>query len=492
MAPRLCVALAVLLASLLALPSAADELDPHDHLAAANQASLIVLREAELIDSELAGQIACELDAISEAGIGRQRDFPNYLDTERALIAALGSEGNAVHLGRSRQDLHETVRRMAVRTELIAAFDDHLALRGAVISLAARYADAVVPAYTHGVQAQPTTFGHQLLAYADAFARDAARLKAAYATVNESPLGSAALATSAFRLDRDRLASLLGFDKPIANSFDANLIASIDHKTELAAALSTSALLIGQWVSGVHRQYQHPRPWLLLDASSTSRSSLMPQKANPRPLDRLRLAATETVSNAQRVSLAGHNLPAGMHDYRDLEALSATLGSARETWRRMLTLVTGLRLDEKRALEEVDREYGTSTALAEWLYLNEDIPLSSAYAAASSLAKQARAAGLTWSELSDDVLRSTVERAIGRPFNGSLEGLRGSLDARAMVISRRTEGGPQPSSVQALLKRARAALAADKRWLADVDRLQERATSRRARDLKPLRAGCSR
>lgn len=467
-----------------------DAGSPHDDLAEANEASLIVLHRAGLIEDGLAGAIACELHALQEAEVGRQRAFPNYLDTEQALIEALGPDGNSVHLGRSRQDLHETVRRMAVRRQLLAAFTAQHALRESVIELASRHPSSVVPAYTHGVQAQPTTFGHQLLAYADAFGRDAKRLRAAYATLNVSPLGSAALATSAFELDRDRLASLLGFDAAIANSFDANLIASIDHKTELAAALSTSALIVGQWVEGVHRQYQHTSPWLLLDTNSTSRSSLMPQKANPRPLDRLRLAASETVANAHRVALVAHNLPAGMHDYRDLAALLATLDSAVETWQRMTRIVEGLRLDEARALAEVDAEYGTSTALADWLFLNTDLPLSIAYQAASNLAKTARAAGLTWAELSDEALRGAIKRATGQVYPGSLSELRGSLDANAMIASRRTSGGPQPESVEALLRAARQSLATDRQWLESMQAGLTKAGVRRARALKPLLAGC--
>ena len=105
------------------------------------------------------------------------------------------------------------------------------------------------------MQAQPTSLAHYLLAFSAALDRDAERLMAAYGRINRSPLGAAALATSGFPVDRARLATLLGFEGLVENSYDANHVSPADIKTEFASALATSAIHIGQFVEDLHIQY---------------------------------------------------------------------------------------------------------------------------------------------------------------------------------------------------------------------------------------------
>lgn len=458
----------------------------------ANQASLLVLRSAGQVSGSQASKIACALADIAAAeGVPGAARSANYLDIEAALLSRVGDEGSALHLGRSRQDLHETVRRLGVRRHAISVLAAQLAARESFVRQAGRYVLAIVPAYTHGVQAQPTTYGHILLAFADALARDSRRLKAAIDNANLSPLGAAALTTSAFPLDRDELASWLGFTAPVANSFDATLISAIDYKAELATSLGTSALFVGQFAELVHRQYQHPVPWLVLDPSMTSVSSIMPQKANPRPLDRLRLRASETLSDGFSVSIVSHNQPPGMNDYRDVAAINRTLASALDMYRRLASVVDALRVDEERALAEVDSEYSTSTALAEWLYLNDELPLKRAYRVASMMAKTARRARQSWREMSDDSIRSIYEEYAGRKLTRPVADLRDALDARAMIRSRVGAGGPQADAVADMLRAARSAIASDRRWLEALRARVDSSDAKRERAFSKLVLGCS-
>ncbi|MCR9277292.1 MAG: lyase family protein [Pseudomonadaceae bacterium] len=457
----------------------------------ANQASLLTLRSASLVTREQASAIACALNEIAaEAARPGASRSANYLDVEASLLARLGDSGSALHLGRSRQDLHETVRRLGVRRQAMEVLRSQLAAREAFLSAAERFGQAIVPAYTHGVQAQPTTYGHILLAFSDALARDARRLKSALDNANLSPLGAAALTTSAFPIDRQQLSSWLGFAAPIANSFDATLISAIDYKAELASSLTTSALFVGQFAELVHRQYQHPVPWLVLEANMTSVSSVMPQKANPRPLDRLRLSASETLAAGFRVSIVSHNQPPGMNDYRDAGAIHQTLDSAHEMYRRLASVVGAIRVDEERALAEVNAEYSTSTALAEWLYLNDGLALKRAYRVASALAKRARAGRNSWSELTDEQIRSIYAEQAGRELVRPVAELRGALDAGAMIRSRVGSGGPQPQSVERLLGTARNQLALDGDWLSAYEQRIDDSEAKRRRAFSKLTRGC--
>src|SRR5207302_3580366 len=139
-------------------------------------------------------------------------------------VEAAGPDASRLHTGRSRQDIGATSERMAWRNALLATYESGLGPRQQLLDLAAKNIDTVMPAYTHGLQAQPISLAHYLLAFASALERDCERLSQAYPRINQSPLGSAALATSGFPLDRKRLAGLLGFNGVVENSLDANQV----------------------------------------------------------------------------------------------------------------------------------------------------------------------------------------------------------------------------------------------------------------------------
>ena len=178
---------------------------------------------------------------------------------------------------------------------------DALAIaREKLLAVAARHRETIIPAYTHGVQAQPTTYAHYLLALAAMLGRQSERMRQAYQRVNQSPLGAAALATSSFPLDRERLAALLGFQGQVENAYDANHLASVDCALDVAGALSIAAIQIGQFAQDIHAQYADPVPWFMLAAGElTGVSSIMPQKRNPAALEQLRAQASIMVGDMQ-------------------------------------------------------------------------------------------------------------------------------------------------------------------------------------------------
>ena len=202
------------------------------------------------------------------------------------------------------------------------------------------------------MQVQPTSLAHYLLAFAAGLERDAARLEEAFARLNLRRLGAAALGTSGFPPDRERLAALLGFSGVVENAYDANHVSSVDSKLELATMLATSAASVGQFMEDVHIQYHDPVPWLQLDRSLTGISSIMPQKRNPSALEAARRLSRTVIGDAQTVFLNAHNPSTGMSDYRSATQLLEMTAKAQEMYRRYADIVNGLIVNPERNLDE--------------------------------------------------------------------------------------------------------------------------------------------
>ena len=462
------------LALCLALPAAAAQAQPGTpacdafcHLVRANQASLVMLVEGGLVPEALGGDIARAVARIAaeQSAPGAERSA-DYLDFETRLIALAGPQASRIHMGRSRQDLHGTLRRMQLREALLDSLRALADARGALVDLAARHVETVVPAYTHGVQAQPTSLAHSLLAFSAAFGRDAERFEQLWARLNRSPLGAAALGTSGFALNRERLAELLGFAAPIENSLDANLVASMDSKVEFAGILALSALHVGQFVENIHTQYHDPAPWLQLDDGQTSISSIMPQKRNPRPLDRIRTAASAVLGGAHQVALYAHNTSSGMHDYRSAQPTLELAARAVRMYSRYARTVRSLKVDAERALAELNSDYSTMTEVADALLRHADVPFRTAHGYAAALARHGRAHGLRPAEIGDETLTRLYAETTGTPLPVAAALIRQAMDPRRMVADRKGLGGPQPASVRAMLAAHRRSLAATRKWLA--------------------------
>ncbi|MDT7951529.1 MAG: lyase family protein [Acetobacteraceae bacterium] len=258
-------AAAFVVLGLAATPAGAAEHDAFYWLGQFNKASLVMTVEQGIVPQRLAGPIAEAVKGVIEAGDAPGGKRPaDYLQLEPLLIARAGPDVTRMHSGRSRQDILATTRREMMRERALALADALDGVRADLLEQAERHRDAIVPAYTNGVQAQPTTFGHIMLAFDAVLARDTERVRQAWVRLDLSPLGSAALGTSSFPVDRARLAQLLGFADVADNSYDANQLAPFDTEAELAMIASLVATTAGQFAQDIHTQYAQPHPWLML------------------------------------------------------------------------------------------------------------------------------------------------------------------------------------------------------------------------------------
>ena len=181
--------LAVSGAMTMSAQAAEQKRDPFFWLSEMNKASAVMVVEQGIVPKELGAKIADAVGKVIADGDkpGAARSG-NYLIVEKDLIATGGPDITRLHSGRSRQDIGATSQRLIMRDDLLNAFDKLNAARAVLITLAAKHPDAIIPAYTWGVQAQPVTLGHYMLAYSSAFARTAERMRDAYARLNRSPL----------------------------------------------------------------------------------------------------------------------------------------------------------------------------------------------------------------------------------------------------------------------------------------------------------------
>jgi argininosuccinate lyase len=470
-------------------PAPAAPRDRFFWLSQINRASAVMIVERGIVPKPLGARIfdaISRVDAAGDApGAARSGD---YLKVEQDLMAAGGPDISRLHSGRSRQDIGSTTQRLIMRDDFLIAFDKLNGMRDALSTLAAQAPNAIIPAYTWGVQAQPITLGHYLSGYAAAFERTAIRMREAYVRLNQSPLGAAALGTSSFPVDRPRLAELLGFDTVVENSLDANQISPIDGGAEIAGLATAGALTLGGLIADVTAQYAQTEPWILLtEGEQTGTSSIMPQKRNPTGLVFLRAEASNLIGESATYSIIAHNVQPGMSDYKDRgnpkEYPNVMLRDMAALFSHAEAVIRSMRFRPERALDEVNSDYSTTTELADTLQREADVPFRIGHHFASELVNYGRGKRLRASDIPfAEAQRIYAEIAAAAKLESKLplseEQFRRSLTAENMVTASKGLGGPQPAEVQRMLAAAKDRIGADKAWL-DTTRAKLAAAAQR-------------
>ena len=437
-----------------------------------NKASAVMLTEEKIISADMgrkiAGGVAHVIEQAKQPNGKRPKDV---LQVERIITDAIGPDASLVHTGRSRQDMYATFRMATLRTQLLDYSDAMNSLRERMLATAAENINTIVPAYTNGVQAMPTSYAHYLLAYEASLERDAQRIHELYKRLNRSAMGTAVLANSSWPLNRQRLAELLGFDGIIENSLDASQVSPSDISLEATGIVSSTAIRLGAILGDIHTQYHQTRPWLLLDEGSTYTSSAMPQKRNPGVIMRAREAASNVVGLAQTVIFRAHNVTTGMTDYKSPWEEIGFFPQAITMIKGMNTVMAALKVDPKRSLQELEDDWTTSMELAETLQKEHQIPFRVGHSFASAIVTEARAHGTKPKDFSYDKAVELYAKAIAKyklpdpAFPIKEPEFRQVLSPEFMVKTRVGIGGPQPAEVQRMLVQAKTALSADQAWM---------------------------
>ncbi len=367
-----------------------------------------------------------------------------HLNIEKRLVELVGDAGKRLHTGRSRNDQVATDIRLWLRDEIDGLNQLLGGLRHALASLALTHADTIMPGFTHLQVAQPVTFGHHLLAYAEMFARDASRLADCRKRVNTLPLGAAALAGTSFPIDRERVARTLGFDEVCRNSLDA--VSDRDFAIEFCAA---SALIMTH-ISRFSEElvlWMNPRIGFidLADRFCTG-SSIMPQKKNP-DVPELARGKTGRVNGALIAMLTlmkGQPLAYNKDNQEDKEGLFDTADTVRDTLTIFIDLVGGIRVKQDAMRAAALQGFATATDLADYL-VKRGLPFRDAHEAVAHAVRECELRGCDLADLTTQELQK-FNPAIDDDVHAVLT-LEGSVAARSHI------GGTAPERVREAAQR---------------------------------------
>jgi argininosuccinate lyase len=383
---------------------------------------------------------------------------------ESLLEETAGRElAGKMHTARSRNDIAVTLYRMTARREILGVARAVAKLRTALMEFAAGHIMSIMPAHTHTQPAQPTTLAHYLLAAVEFLERDAARLRAAFARVNLSPMGAAAITTSGFPIDRDVTAGLLGFDGLAENSYGA--IAAIDYITETAAAVAVAMVNIGKLVQDLLLWSTREFGYLRLADAYVQSSSIMPQKRNPVALEHVRILASRALGEAQAVLTCAHNTPFGdINDSEDdLQPLVFTMfADAKRALRLLAGALTTAQVDTTVMADRARRNFLTVTELADTLVRREGLSFREAHAL---VAEAVRVCGPR-----DDPASLAEALRKSRPtLQLAREEIERCLAPEHFVRVRTVAGGPAPEQTSAALDRARTEQSRIDAWIASSE-----------------------
>lgn len=375
-----------------------------------------------------------------------------HMNIEAALREKIGAAAGRLHTARSRNDQVATDFRLWLREALTGAIEGLTQYQRALLAQAEAHADWVMPGFTHLQTAQPVSLGHHLLCWVEAAERDKGRLADCRARLNESPLGAAALAGTAFPIDRDQTAEALGFDRPMANSLDA--VSARDFALEALAAAAICAVNLSRFAEEIvlwsSRRFGFAQ---LTDAFSTG-SSIMPQKRNPDAAELVRAKPGRIAGALQGLILVCKGLPLAYS--KDLQEDKALVFTAFDDLALAISAMAGMAADlsfNRGALEAAAGEaYSDATDLADWLVRELGLPFRDAHHVAGAAVKAAETEGVMLSELALDRYRA-IEPRID-------EGVFAVLSARASMESRLSYGGTAPVRVREQIEGWKARLSA--------------------------------
>ena len=414
------------------------------HAAMLAAQGIIATEDAEAIDRGLA-RILAEIESGAFPFSEALEDI--HMNIEARLRELIGAAAGRLHTARSRNDQVALDFRMWVRARCDDAEAALTRLIAALVDQAEAGADLVMPGFTHLQVAQPVTWGHHMLAYAEMAARDRARFRDARARMNECPLGAAALAGTGFPIDREATARALGFDRPTANSLDS--VADRDFAQEFLAAAAICAGHLSRLADEIVLWSTPQFGFALLSDRFSTGSSIMPQKRNPDAAELVRAKVARILGAQTALATVMKGLPLAYS--KDMQEDKEPVFDAADSLGLALSAMTGMLRDlapnPERLRAAAALGFSTATDLADWLVRELGLPFRDAHHVTGALVKAAEAQGCDLPDLALAEMQAVEPRIDARVF--------AVLGVENSVASRASFGGTAPEQVRAQVARWR-------------------------------------
>ena len=435
-------------------------LAPYDIVA--SQAHARELLRAGILTADETGTIVAELDAIGAAfrtgtlsPSAGDEDVHTFI--ERVLTERLGPLGGKLRAGRSRNDQAANDLKLYLRHEVRALAARVLELQDALLGQATRHVATLAPGFTHLQPAQPVVFAHQLLAHAQALARDVDRCVDWDRRHARSPLGAAALAGSAIAVQPERSAAELGYDGPSENSIDA--VGSRDHVAEFIFVAAMIGVQLSRLAEELVLWCSKQFGWIELDDAFATGSSIMPQKKNPDIAELTRGRAARLIGDLATIMTLLKALPFAYN--RDLSEDKRAAFDAVDSLAVILPAMTGmvrtLRVNVDVLRRQASAGFTLATEVADWL-ARRGVPFAEAHAITGALVKHCEDRAIDLSEVTDADLAAVDPRLTAD--------LRARLTPEAAVAARVGYGGTAPVEVARQIERLSATLDVQRQWAA--------------------------
>ena len=368
-----------------------------------------------------------------------------HMNIEARLIKRIGEAGKKLHTGRSRNDQVATDLRLYLRDGIDELDTAIRRLQEALLEVAEREADTVMPGFTHLQVAQPVTFGHHLLAWFEMLARDRERFADCRRRVNIMPLGAAALAGTSYPIDRLHTAKALGFDMPAENSLDA--VSDRDFVIEFVSDCALLMTHLSRFSEELILWSSSQFGFIELSDAFCTGSSIMPQKKNPDVPELVRGKTGRVCGSllALLMLMKGQPLAYNKDNQEDKEPLFDTVDTVKDSLQAFAPLVAGLQPQAKAMRAAALQGHATATDLADYL-VRKGLPFRDAHEAVARAVRAAEGAGVDLYALPLRTLRRFSAK-IGKDVYASLT-LEGSVAARDHP------GGTAPAQVRAAVAKA--------------------------------------
>jgi argininosuccinate lyase len=428
----------------------------HDHYIADNVIEINLAYVAGLSKSGLIGREEERLlSGALEELVGKIKSVPPEMEDvhmviEEEVTRRVGPEvGGKLHTGKSRNDQVATALRIRLREFLIEITEELIDLQEALLVKASSNAEVVMPGFTHLQHAQPVTAAHYLLAHHDAFARDLERISCCYSRVNRSPMGSAALAGTGFKIDRRLLAKFLGFDGLVENTMDA--VASRDFALEAVSSLAILMLNASRLAEEVVIWSSYEYGYIDLPDDHSSTSSIMPQKKNPVTSEILRAKSGDVFGALASMAMIMKGLPLAYN--LDMQEVTPHLWRACEitslSLRVLADLIQKMRFDEKRLGEAVSKDFSVATELADLLVREGRLPFRKAHHVVGAMVRELSFSSTSLTEEKPEVLSKMIIKEAGVKVKAG--SIKRAVEPASNVNLRSTIGGPSKGEVERMI-----------------------------------------